>query len=319
MRRVEFDPKALNGDQAEWWRKWSARAEGATGRAVDAWEEWLQRWLQAKPAKRAQMSFDYDISKDSDVWSDLKAWLLKHIFKGNCAYCQIQLVRFYGDAEHHRPKGRVRVFQNDGKLAAVLCDIGPAEATDQIMHPGYFWLAFDWKNLVPSCEFCNTGEGKKDQYPAKRHVIMRKLNAAQLHRLKDPPRQSRKWPQMYYLGPADLDQIEKPKLLNPLNPPLDRDPAIHLGFGVKGAIFEKANSELGRETIRCLHLRQEELRKARQRAQEDIHRRYFGKAADPDSTDADLRRILAPYEAGEEAFSVAALQYLEERRRQFSK
>src|SRR5215471_9011777 len=103
MRRVEFDASKLTGDEAQWWTKWSGRADKATGRAIDAWEKWLQQWLKAAPAKRAKMSFDYDISADGDVWSDLKTWFLKRDFKGYCAYCQIPLTRFFGDAEHHRP------------------------------------------------------------------------------------------------------------------------------------------------------------------------------------------------------------------------
>jgi len=64
-------------------------------------------------------------------------------------------------------------------------------------------------------------------------------------------------------------------------------------------------------------LRQELFRQARQRAQEDIHRIYFGKAADPDWTDVDPRKIIAPYETRKEAISTASLQYLEARRRRF--
>jgi uncharacterized protein (TIGR02646 family) len=83
------------------------------------------------------------------------------LFHGKCAYCE----SFYDatapvDVEHFRPKG---------KLA------GNAD------HPGYWWLAAAWDNLLPSCIDCNRrrrqrlvgpdgmlmagSAGKQDQFP----------------------------------------------------------------------------------------------------------------------------------------------------------
>jgi uncharacterized protein (TIGR02646 family) len=60
---------------------------------------------------------------------------LEELFHGKCAYCE----SFYGslapvDVEHYRPKGRVE-----------------GEPT----HPGYWWVAAIWSNLLPSCLDCN--------------------------------------------------------------------------------------------------------------------------------------------------------------------
>ncbi|MCO6187896.1 hypothetical protein [Rhizobium sp. L1K21] len=60
---------------------------------------------------------------------------LEKLFHGKCAYCEssyssIQPV----DVEHFRPKGKV-------------------EGDD--VHPGYWWLAMEWTNLLPSCIDCN--------------------------------------------------------------------------------------------------------------------------------------------------------------------
>jgi uncharacterized protein (TIGR02646 family) len=60
---------------------------------------------------------------------------LHALFHGKCAYCE----SFYDatapvDVEHFRPKGKVA-----GNAA----------------HPGYWWLAADWDNLLPSCIDCN--------------------------------------------------------------------------------------------------------------------------------------------------------------------
>ncbi|WP_065321300.1 HNH endonuclease family protein [Tritonibacter mobilis] len=60
---------------------------------------------------------------------------LERIFHGKCAYCET----FYAssqplDVEHFRPKGAV---------------------SGEVGHRGYWWLAADWGNLLPSCIDCN--------------------------------------------------------------------------------------------------------------------------------------------------------------------
>ncbi|MEM8963443.1 MAG: retron system putative HNH endonuclease [Acidobacteriota bacterium] len=85
---------------------------------------------------------------------------LKTAFAGKCAYCEC----FYSanqpmDVEHWRPKGRVRVDK-------------------QTVIQGYYWLAANWDNLLPSCIDCNRSRkqfdvvsgkeiaiGKADQFP----------------------------------------------------------------------------------------------------------------------------------------------------------
>jgi hypothetical protein len=65
--------------------------------------------------------------------------LLITMFKGKCAYCEIYTAAgFDGDVEHYRPKGGV----SDADAA-------------RVKHPGYWWLAMVWKNLVLSCQHCN--------------------------------------------------------------------------------------------------------------------------------------------------------------------
>lgn len=60
---------------------------------------------------------------------------LKLMFFGKCAYCESQAAgSSQTDVEHYRPKGSV---------------------TDKPGHPGYWWLAMVWSNLVLSCMHCN--------------------------------------------------------------------------------------------------------------------------------------------------------------------
>lgn len=60
---------------------------------------------------------------------------LETLFHGKCAYCESRYdVSGPVDIEHFRPKGGVE---------------GDPD------HPGYWWLAADWVNLLPSCLDCN--------------------------------------------------------------------------------------------------------------------------------------------------------------------
>ena len=79
--------------------------------------------------------YTYKRYKESDVKAALEA-----LFHGKCAYCET----FYQDTqpvdvEHYRPKGAVQGTE----------------------HSGYWWLASDWDNLLPSCIDCNRRRKQK--------------------------------------------------------------------------------------------------------------------------------------------------------------
>ena len=58
---------------------------------------------------------------------------------GKCCYCEGKIgAHDYGDVEHYRPKGAVKQDNNSENL-----------------YPGYYWLAYCWKNLYYSCRICN--------------------------------------------------------------------------------------------------------------------------------------------------------------------
>jgi hypothetical protein len=76
-------------------------------------------------------------------WSILKEHL-QDLFQHRCAYCDGPYEGFgYGDVEHYRPKGRV---------------------AEEPAHPGYWWLAYDPSNYLPSCQLCNQ-KAKKNYFP----------------------------------------------------------------------------------------------------------------------------------------------------------
>lgn len=66
---------------------------------------------------------------------------LEELFHGKCAYCESHYAaQAPVDVEHYRPKGAVE------------------GAPD---HPGYWWLAMSWDNLLPSCIDCNRRRRQK--------------------------------------------------------------------------------------------------------------------------------------------------------------
>jgi hypothetical protein len=92
---------------------------------------------------------------------------LKKLFSGKCAYCETFIEQNHpGAVEHFRPKGAV----SDEDFNVVRIGSG----ANQINHPGYYWLAYEWLNLLPACYDCNTfryhgdlkiGAGKNERFP----------------------------------------------------------------------------------------------------------------------------------------------------------
>jgi uncharacterized protein (TIGR02646 family) len=59
---------------------------------------------------------------------------------GKCCYCERKILPSdFGDVEHFRPKGGVR-----------------SRSSSSLIRPGYYWLAYNWSNLLVSCGVCNT-------------------------------------------------------------------------------------------------------------------------------------------------------------------
>lgn len=69
--------------------------------------------------------------------------------QGNhCAYCQSENPRAHNPVEHFRPKAGWRNTRQD-----------------TLVKPGYFWLAYDWDNLLLSCPMCNDAGHKQNLFP----------------------------------------------------------------------------------------------------------------------------------------------------------
>jgi 5-methylcytosine-specific restriction endonuclease McrA len=94
-------------------------------------------------------------------------------FHGKCAYCERKFILDQsGDIDHFRPKGAVTNEQDQPVMIP-----GPGSTPNP--HPGYYWLAYRWENLLPTCAKCNrpakleSGKlvGKSTRFPVQgQHV-----------------------------------------------------------------------------------------------------------------------------------------------------
>jgi uncharacterized protein (TIGR02646 family) len=67
---------------------------------------------------------------------------------GKCCFCEAKFTdHSYGDVEHFRPK---KAYKKRGER--------------KLTYPGYYWLAYDWYNLMFSCEKCNR-KYKRNDFP----------------------------------------------------------------------------------------------------------------------------------------------------------
>jgi uncharacterized protein (TIGR02646 family) len=158
----------------------------------------------------------------SDYWRKLDVrdglWNSQN---GKCCFCENRRAKKREfDAEHFRPKAKV---------------------TEDQGHPGYWWLAYDWSNLLYACKPCNQ-EYKKNHFPL--------LNEQE--RVREP------------LSPI---LRERPVLINPIT----EDPECLIGFewGMGFGIYVKAISldseghNRGGQSIRLLGLNRDELMEER--------------------------------------------------------
>jgi uncharacterized protein (TIGR02646 family) len=129
-----------------------------------------------KKPKKGSKSFSFKVYKDPSVKRALES-----LFHGKCAYCEST----YGEThpvevEHWRPKKQVE--HPNGKKAL----------------PGYYWLAADWNNLLPSCIHCNRSShhrippnydvpvklGKGNRFPLRNESTRAKTKGREIH--EDP-------------------------------------------------------------------------------------------------------------------------------------
>ncbi|MCB1391059.1 MAG: hypothetical protein KDK12_18245 [Rhodobacteraceae bacterium] len=164
---------------------------------------------------------------------------LRVMHHGKCAYCESKIAGTQDtDVEHYRPKGGVSEADEAG-----------------IAHPGYWWLAMVWENLVLSCQHCNQTRSNHQIVPdglATYEELLEALQRAPRTRagkLDAFPTEDNTW---VTLVDGDL-ATEKPLILNPA----DVDPDLHLEWVLfEGAATVRARngSPVGEATRHILGL-----------------------------------------------------------------
>lgn len=164
---------------------------------------------------------------------------LDEMFDRHCAYCESRYAHVVKmDVEHYRPKGAI--VEHDGT----------------VIKPGYYWLAANWENLLPSCNLCNRSNKQELTHPDGSVIAETKGKANFFPLFGGTLRAVRK---------GD-EQHEDPLLLNPCNP--DHDPSKHLLFRSDGLVEPRNSTEeqakpRGMETIEVCALHRSTLIEAR--------------------------------------------------------
>ncbi len=163
---------------------------------------------------------DYDTGQrtftfDAGIYGDetVKEALIK-AQHGKCCFCERKTGKD-GDVEHFRPKAGCR-----------------QTSTGRLLRPGYYWLAYDWDNLLLSCSACNQRH-KRSLFP-----------------LANPNQRA--------CSHTDNAEQETPLFLHPAQ----HDPEQHIGFR-KEVPFAINGSRTGRATIKALGLDREILNEVR--------------------------------------------------------
>lgn len=168
---------------------------------------------------------------------------LRKMFHGKCAYCEGDIEKGTREVEHYRPKGGVEDPQ----------------------HPGYWWLAHSWDNLLPTCGPCNKG--------LKQHLVTAEMTVDDVEALQAKPAaklagKANSFP----VGAARLvagsedHAAEQPRLINPTrSDPNDYLRWSHVSdFSILAPRSEAGQPAIeGTETIRCLALNRVGLVEAR--------------------------------------------------------
>ncbi len=184
----------------------------AAAKEMEAYREFMKFQHSSKKARAARTAGRKATTKKSPSSRSggfkFKAYRLDPVkasleaaFHFKCAYCESDYsANANVRVEHFRPKGRV---------------------DRQGMKPvkGYYWLAGEWRNLLPSCERCNSP--KKDFIPALNRKMT--VGKANWFPLWDETKRARK---------AGEERREYPLLLNPC----DEDPEEYLMFDENGMV-----------------------------------------------------------------------------------
>ncbi len=208
------------------------------------WNKWRAKCAAEQIKHNAAIESGKKVKAKQQLYKGQKEQVYLHKdgpFHGKCAYCESRICHDqHGDIEHFRPKGAVT--DADGKPIKVTINGTPQD------HPGYYWLAYNWKNLLPACQLCNQPStqrsqgnliGKRDYFP---------LRLVNNFRAIHPGEETR----------------ESPLLVNPVL----ENPSDHMDLDSSGVFVDK--SDRGDECIKTFGLNQRDLPNERAKVYQDV-------------------------------------------------
>ena len=187
-------------------------------------QENAQEYFGSLEQNRGQHRFTFKAFRHPNIRS-----ALVNLCNDKCAYCESKMSHAgVLDMEHYRPKSSV------------------LESPD---HPGYWWLANDWNNLLLACTNCNRKTRNKDGFSGKANHFP----------LIDESQR--------VFTPLESVSLETPLLLNPCTD----QPEDHLIYNDNGTVM--SSTTRGQATIVVLGLNRIDLVRARHQAILDIESR----------------------------------------------
>lgn len=218
-------------------------------------DEWIT-WRRACNAIRKELEEKGRPDSITDLYKQRNIkntvyFAKKPPFYGKCAYCEVFITDFEsggGDIEHFRPKLMV-TDEND----------------QPVEHDGYYWLAYSWDNLLPSCQACNRPNnetlGKRNRFPVAGTRAMKH---------------------------ADPVAAEDPLLLNPVE---DR-PEEHLDIDLKQCVLIPRTPK-GAMTIKVLGLNvRDQLQTLRRQAIDRVNALWARLPFDTEAATRELDEVL---------------------------
>lgn len=219
----------------------------------------LGTWIERATNKTTDAINDGPAHVVTDLYRDpdVKA-ALEELFDNKCAYCESPgFAGFPWDVEHFRPKGSV---------------------AEDSSHPGYYWLAYTWTNLYPSCIFCN--QRRKDQPTFDDPMLGAATGKLDQFPVADENNRAR--------TPYDRIADEDPLLIDPCSD----QPDLYLTFDVTGRVSCRDGSMKGDTTIRVFGLNRKRLRDARRDALTTVSELIEEAVAEGTPRDTATRSVL---------------------------
>ena len=261
----------------------------------EAWNDWRARCEEARDIVVQEVKDENEPVINKDLYKEMKVDVYmsyEQVFRGKCAYCERDIHNQYGDVEHYRPE--CGVTDIDRK------PVTRQQGGQREKHPGYYWLAYEWTNLLPACEICNR--------PSTQFTEGRLIG---------------KWDRFPILGDRawepDQERHEEPLLLNPI----EDEPSEHFVFERNGTIVERNRDARGKATIKVLGLNENGLPDRLAERYNDVRNKasMFVIACKLDENGSEtqkLRTQLERIKAGYGEFTTYALIAIKDERKAFA-